>query len=133
MVASSGIIRKPGDLEALIGVEGHPNVNINPLLQPGENGSLHLMINFNEIEPGGCAEPHYHTECDVFDHVHYVISGDLVASVAGKEQRVGPNTLIYCRSDEIHSIKNVGSDTAKVLLISGLSIGGTGGKLVFPK
>jgi len=130
MVASNGLIRKPGDLEVLTSVEGHHKFNINPLLQPGENGSLHLMVNFNEIAPGGSAEPHYHTDCEVFDHVHYIISGDLIVSIAGKEQRVGPETLIYCRSDEVHSIRNVGSDTAKVLLISGLSIGGTGGKLV---
>ncbi len=132
MVVSNGLVRNPGDLEARTGVEGHHKFTIYPLLQNNESGSLHLGVNYNEIEPGGSAEPHYHAECDVFDHVHYVLSGDLLVSIGGKEQRVGADTLIYCRSDEVHSIKNIGTDTARVLLISGMNVGGTGGKLVFP-
>jgi len=132
MAASNGLFRKPGDLGVRTGVEGHPNCVISPLLQTGETGSLYSAINLNVIAPGGATEPHYHMNCPVFDHSHYVISGDLIATIAGNEQKVGPGTLIYCRSDELHSIKNIGTTEAKVLLISALPAGGTGGKLVFP-
>jgi quercetin dioxygenase-like cupin family protein len=133
MTASKGLFRKPGDLGARTGVEGHPKVTVHPLLQSGEEGSLYLVINYNEIEPGGSSNPHYHKDCDVFDHVHYILSGDILASVDGREFKAGPDSLVYCRSDELHSFKNVGSETARVLLISGLNVGGTGGKLVFPE
>lgn len=131
MSATNGLFRKPGDAGTRTGVEGHPGCVIYPLVQTGPNGSLYTAINLNVIAPGGSTEPHYHANCPLFDHSHYVITGDLLASVAGKEQRVGPGTLIYCRSDELHSIKNVGTEEAKVLLISALPEGGTGGKLVF--
>ena len=133
MTASEGLFRRYGDLGVRTSVEGHPGVTIYPLLQSGEEGSLHLVINYNEIEPGGSTNPHYHTECEVFDHAHYILSGDIIAVVEGREFKAGPDNLVYCRSDELHSFKNVGTDTARLLLISGLNVGGTGGKLVFPK
>ena len=132
MVASNCIISKAADIEAVTGIEGHPDVTVYPLLRAAE-GSLQLTVALDDIEPGGGIDPHFHKDCAVFDHAYYVISGDILVSVGGQEQRVGADTLIYHPSSEIHSIKNVGSDTAKVLLINAIAQEETRGTPVYLK
>lgn len=134
MAASNGIISKIADLEAITRLEGHHKLTAYRLLKAGEKGSLHLMVSLDVLEPGGSTDAHYHTDGDIFDHAFYVISGDLIISVAGKEQKVGADTLIYCRSNQTHSMTNVGTGKAKVLAISA-SAAGTDmpGKMVYPK
>ena len=133
MTASSGILRKVGDLGVRTDIPGHPNCNIHPLLNLEDTGSFRLSVNLNRIDPGGRVEPHYHENCLTFTHTQYVISGDLIASVAGKEVRVGPGSVIYSHSDEVHGIKNVGNDIAEIVQVSVYPEGNAHGKLVFPK
>ena len=131
MGANKGLIIKVADQKAKTAIKGHPKTSAYGLIRPGEEGSLRLGIRLNEIEPGGSAELHYHTDCDPYDHAFYVISGDLLVTISGKEHRVGADTLIYYRSDAIHSMTNVGRHKAKVLVLSAFAIGGTRGNAVY--
>jgi mannose-6-phosphate isomerase-like protein (cupin superfamily) len=69
----------------------------------------------------------------VFDHVYYVISGQIRATVGDIERTVGADTFIYCPSNMRHSLLNVGQDTAKVLRISGSGKGDKMGDAVYSK
>lgn len=123
MAINKNIINEVANLESIIGFEGHTKVAAYRLLEAGGKNSMHLSVSLDEIEPGGSTSPHYHTDCDPFDHAFYVISGDLVISIAGQEQKVDANTLVYCRSDQVHSMINVGPRKAKVLVISASAAG----------
>ena len=130
MEKTSCIVSKISDVKAITGEEGHPDIAAYPLLQVGEKGSLYLNMRLDVLEPGGGTEPHYHTDCDVFDHAFYVISGDVVMSIGGKEFSVGPDTLVYCHSSEVHAMRNVGTDKAKVLAMAAAPGGKAHGRLV---
>ena len=134
MVAINGLIKSKTDIkEAITDLEGHSKLTAYELLRPGENGSMHLRVVLDEVEPGGGIAPHFHELVPVCDHAYYVISGDIMVSLAGREERVGPDTLIYCPTNVIHSIRNIGESSAKLLRIGAAASGETGGRSVFVK
>ena len=133
MVASKGLISKAKDKEAITDMKGHSGLIAYELIRPGENGSMHLRMVLDEFEPGGGIEPHFHELTPVCDHAYYVISGDIMVSLAGREERVGSDTLIYCPTNVIHSIRNIGESSAKLLRIGAAASGETRGRSVFVK
>ena len=87
----------------------------------GKELSKHLMLGLDKFPPGGGIAEHSHeysAEMPIFDHVYYVISGRIRATVGDVEKTVGADSLIYCPSNIKHSILNVGKTTAKVLRIA---------------
>ena len=133
MVASDGLISKARDKEALTDLEGHSKLIAYELIRPEEDGSMHLRVVLDEVEPGGEIEPHFHDLTPVCDHAYYVISGEIVASLAGREEKVGPDTLIYCPTNVVHSLRNAGKSPAKLLRIGAAASAETGGRSVFVK
>ena len=133
MVAINGLIIKAADKKAMTDMKGHSKMTACELIRPEENGSMHLRMLLDEIEPGGEIAPHFHELIPVCDHAYYVISGEVIASLSGREERVGPDTLIYCPTNVIHSIRNVGDGPAKLLRIGAAASGETGGRSVFVK
>ena len=131
MIASNGFIRKLTGTEERLGIEGHPNLTAFTFVKPGEEGSLHTGVTLDFVEPEGGVNYHYHTDCDKFDHIFYVISGQIQVKLGDEEEIVGSDTIIYCRSDIPHSIKNVGKEQSKVLRIAAASNGDIRGKLVY--
>ena len=99
---------------------------------PGTEPSMHIKFSLDKVFPGGGVEEHYH-EPPVIDHIYYVISGRIRATVGDLEKVVGADTLIYCPSSVKHSITNVGKRVAKVISIDGSGIGERGGKVVYSK
>jgi mannose-6-phosphate isomerase-like protein (cupin superfamily) len=99
---------------------------------PGTEPSMHIKFSLDKVFPGGGVEEHYH-EPPVIDHIYYVISGRIRATVGDLDKVVGADTLIYCPSSVKHSITNVGKRVAKVISIDGSGIGERGGKVVYSK
>jgi len=99
---------------------------------PGTEPSKHIKFNLDIVSPGGGVEEHYH-EPPVVDHIYYVISGRILATVGDVKKIVGADTLIYCPSSVKHSITNVGKRIAKVISIDGAAEGVKNGKLVYSK
>ncbi|MBI4188069.1 MAG: cupin domain-containing protein [Chloroflexi bacterium] len=133
MVAINGLISKAKDKKAITDLEGHSGLAAYELIRPEEKGSLHLRVVLDEIEPGGAIDPHFHELIPVCDHAYYVISGEIAASLSGKEEIVGPDTLIYCPTNVVHALRNVGKSKAKLLRIGAAATGETGGRSVFVK
>ncbi|MFC2066958.1 cupin domain-containing protein [Chloroflexota bacterium] len=130
MAATNGFIIKLSDIKEGHTSAGHHNLIAFPFMKPGEEGSLHTGITLDFIEPGGSIDSHYHTDCDVFDHIFYVISGQIQVKLGDKEEIAGPDTVIYCPSNVAHSIKNVGKEQSKVLRIGAAANGDIVGKPV---
>ena len=125
------------------GAEGHPGNQGYSYLRPataavkvGKEPSMHISLGLNKIQPGGGIEEHYHeydTEMPIFDHLYYVISGRIRATIGDREKIVGADSLIYCPSNIRHSITNVGKRTAKILRIKGSGEGEKTGTVVYTK
>lgn len=126
------LISKAEDKEPITDMKGHYGIKAWDIIRPGENGSMCLLMLLDEFETGGGIEPHFH-EIAPCDHAYYVISGEILATVGDKEEIVGPDTLIYCTTDVIHSLKNVGQTPAKLLRIGAAADGVSSGKSVFIK
>ena len=136
MEKNKGFILPLAEVEHGHKVEGHHGMQSHGFLRPVvaptnpkapppsivRETSKHIMLTLNTIEPGGGIEEHYHeynAEMPIFDHVYYVISGQIRATVGDIEKIVGADTLIYCPSNVRHSITNVGKGLAKMLRITG--------------
>jgi len=101
-------------------------------LVPGTVASKHIKFNLDILSPGGGVEEHYH-EPPVVDHVYYVISGRIRATVGNITQTVGADTMIYCPSSTRHAITNIGKGKAKVISIDASAEGVRGGSLVYSR
>jgi mannose-6-phosphate isomerase-like protein (cupin superfamily) len=99
---------------------------------PGAEPSTYIKLSMNKVFAGGGVEEHYH-EPPIVDHVYYVISGRILATVGDQKQVVGADTLIYCPSSVRHSITNVGKTVAKVISIDASAKGVRGGAVVYSK
>jgi mannose-6-phosphate isomerase-like protein (cupin superfamily) len=131
-MAAKALISKASDKKPL-DLVGHSGMNALEIIRPGKDGSLFLRMVLDEVEPGGKIEPHYHILEPPADHGYYVISGQIKARVGDKEEVVGPDTLIYCQTDVVHSIENVGKTPAKLIRLGAAASGDSSGKSVFLK
>jgi mannose-6-phosphate isomerase-like protein (cupin superfamily) len=103
-------------------------------LQPGH--SIHTSITLEKMQPGGSLDEHYNeynTRLQVYDHLFYVLSGRMRATIGDIEKTVGADTLIYCPSNVRHSLSNVGKRIAKYLTIRGAAEGAKMGGPVYLK
>jgi len=123
--------------------EGHPKNEGYTFLRPitqtarvGKEPSMHIDLGLNKLKPGGGIEEHYHEYNDnmpIFDHVYYIISGRILATIGDTQRIVGANTLVYCPSNIRHSITDVGNGNAKLLRMSGSGMGEMMGEAVYSK
>ncbi len=131
-MASKGLFSKASDKKPL-DLVGHAGMTALEIIRPGKEGSLYLRLVLDIMEPGGKIEPHYHILEPPADHGYYVISGTIKARVGDKEEIVGDDSLIYCQTDVIHSIENIGKTPARLLRLGAAANGDSSGKSVFLK
>jgi quercetin dioxygenase-like cupin family protein len=128
-MAIKGLISKASDRLPL-GLKGHSGMKIFEIISPKPDGSMHLNIMLDEVAPGGKIDLHNHELTPPCDHAYYVISGEILARVGDKKEIVGSDALIYCMSNVVHSIENIGRTPAKLLRIGAAANGNTVGKVV---
>ncbi|MDP2952507.1 MAG: cupin domain-containing protein [Chloroflexota bacterium] len=131
-MATKGIIRELSEIKAVDGQVGHEAVHLHRLLKPDKAGPFYMSLTLDAMPPGAVVEPHYHTDCEVFDHAFYVASGKIAVRVGDEERVVGPDTVIWCPSNMTHSLKNVGKTKARVLRIGASGKGDFTCKTVYP-
>lgn len=67
-----------------------------------------------EWYPGFTVEPHFHK---VHAEVFYVIEGQVEWTVGGETHLMGPGSLVYIPPDTVHSVKVVGDQKYRGLMI----------------
>jgi quercetin dioxygenase-like cupin family protein len=132
-MATRGLFSKASEITPRDDLKGHIGLKAYDLVNPGPNGSIQLKVILDEIVPGGKIESHYHRMTPVQDHAYYVISGEILATIGSRTEKVGPDTLLYFPSDEVHEIVNVGQSVAKVLLIGTSRSDGSGPGAVYTR
>lgn len=71
-------------------------------------------LKLSAVGPGLATHPpHQHNEDEFF----FVLEGTAEFYLNGKTKKVGPYTTLYCPSQSLHGIKNVGETELKYLVI----------------
>jgi quercetin dioxygenase-like cupin family protein len=65
-------------------------------------GSAHQEIAVDDLAPGGGIDPHAHA----YETTLYVLDGDLVATVAGSEERLAADDVLYVDAGVVHALEN---------------------------
>jgi mannose-6-phosphate isomerase-like protein (cupin superfamily) len=73
-----------------------------------------LALHISSLPAGRSPHPPHRHE---HEEMMLVEEGTLEATVEGKSSRVGPGSVIYVNSQELHGLKNVGNDTAHYFVV----------------
>ena len=127
------VIDEKGQIQTIKSEEKSKLLQFYPLLRPTAEftklqpaPSMYTSVTLGKMQPGGSIYAHYHmhnSEMPIYDHVFYVISGRMRVAIGDVEKTVGADTLIYCQSNMIHSLRNIGKGVAKYLTIRGTAEG----------
>jgi len=85
--------------------------------RPGETvaAKSDYTVVYNELEPTDRIGPHR----DHVDELLFVLAGTVEASVGDETATVGTGTLTVISAETTHSVRNVGSETARMVGIFG--------------
>lgn len=127
----AGYIRAISAITPRTNVTGHPRMQIYPLARPNES-SRWLLVALNDIRQGGGIDIHYHEDMDA-DHAYYVIDGEVTAWIGEETFEVGPHSLMFFPSGELHGFKVTSPDGARILRLGAAPDGIATGNSVWVK
>lgn len=115
--ARTSLLRPPG-AGATLNVLGATHIYKATAEETGGSFSLWEGV----FPPGAGAPPHTHTR---EDEAFYVLSGELMIEAEGEPtpQCLGPGGFFFGARDRRHAVRNVGSEPARVLILSAPSVG----------
>ncbi len=83
------------------------------LITGADTGSAFFMAEVSVV-PGGGPPPHVHAR---EDETFYIQQGTLAVQVGDKSLHVSAGDFVHLPRGVVHSFKNIGDETAKVLLV----------------
>ena|ERR1035438_3448242 len=101
------VIMRPEDAEAIrpFGID-------MKVMMGGEHTAGTFSAIVGEIKPGEGPPPHLHRDREEF---FFVLEGSYSLGVNGNESTIGPGTMVFVPRGTVHTFKNVGSTTGKIL------------------
>ncbi len=67
------------------------------------------------MPPGGMPHPaHRHVHEEMF----FIRSGTMEVNIEGRATRLGPGGVAYIASNELHGVRNVGTNTAEYFVLA---------------
>jgi quercetin dioxygenase-like cupin family protein len=93
---------------------GGPGDRVTFLITGAETGGAFFMFEASVI-PGGGPPPHIHAR---EDESFYVLQGTLAAQVGEKALKVSSGDFVHMPRGVMHTFKNVGQETAKLLFVA---------------
>ena len=77
------------------------------------DGAPNFAMRVIEFESGAVFEPHQHP----YEHEIFVLDGDGVVQVAGKQTPMKPGRVIYVPPNEIHGYENTGNGVLRFICV----------------
>jgi quercetin dioxygenase-like cupin family protein len=78
-----------------------------------DDGAPHFAMRHFEIEPNGTTPLHHHAG----EQVMFVLEGEGVANISGKETVIGPGTAVFVPEHEPHCFMNKGDVPFRFLCV----------------
>ena len=92
------------------------NSEIRPLIDRTTSPITQCSL-AEELLPPGCAvTPHHHRN---LEEIYYIVSGSGLMTVGENSREVGAGDAIYIPRGHKHSLKNIGSEPIKLILVCG--------------
>jgi len=86
-----------------------------PVLDGLTHEGCRLEIHESELAPGAMPHPpHHHSHEEMF----LVRQGTLEVTISGKTSKVGPGSLAYISSNDVHGIRNEGEGHAQYFVLA---------------
>jgi quercetin dioxygenase-like cupin family protein len=108
-----GYITHIGDLPFYV-PPGHSKTRNRRLLGPDSFGSNRVEVVLGEIEYGGQADPHTHSESE---QAFLVLEGSALVEIEGKSQIVGAGDFIYLPAGVRHRVETLKGPALKLLIL----------------
>jgi quercetin dioxygenase-like cupin family protein len=85
------------------------------LLSADRTPSDSLTLGVAELDPGEAREfrPHRHAQPEAY----YILSGEGIVSLAGRDHRVRPGSTVFVPGDTAHGARNTGSQVLRLLYV----------------
>ena len=93
---------------------GHSKTRNRRLLGPGSSGSNRIEVVLGEIEYGGQADPHTHSESE---QAFFVLEGRAHLEIEGESQTVGPGDFIYLPPGILHRVETMEGPPLRLLIL----------------
>ncbi len=77
-------------------------------------GARNVEVVLGVIDPGGQAEPHFHTD---IEQVIYLLEGRVVVEMRGEKEKMEPGDAVYFPPGERHPVDVLGDRPARLLVI----------------
>ncbi|MFC7393051.1 cupin domain-containing protein [Scopulibacillus cellulosilyticus] len=92
---------------------GHTGTFNKRLVGPVE-GIKGAEVIVGEMEPGGHADPHKHTD---LEQVMYILEGKMLIEMDGKQTELSKDQVVWIPKGVNHEVKNAGDSNLRFLLI----------------
>jgi len=77
-------------------------------------GARNVEVVLGIIDPGGQAEPHFHTD---IEQVIYLLEGRVEVGIRGEKEKMEPGDAVYFPPGEKHQVDVLGDQPARLLVI----------------
>ena len=77
-------------------------------------GARNVEVVLGIIDPGGQAEPHFHTD---IEQVFYLLEGRVEVEMRGEKEKMEPGDAVYFPPGERHQVDVLGDRPARLLVI----------------
>jgi len=77
-------------------------------------GARNVEVVLGIIDPGGQAEPHFHTD---IEQVIYLLEGRVEVEMRGEKEKMEPGDAVYFPPGEKHQVDVLGDQPARLLVI----------------
>ena len=96
----------------------NPDVRWWTLVSGDRKPSTALTVGIAEVDPGEPPEMrlHHHSPPEVY----YILSGEGIVHIDGKDHPVGPGATVFIPGDAWHAARNTGNEPLRLLYVFGV-------------
>ncbi len=81
-----------------------------PIFDGATHDGFHIALHATDLAPGAVPHPPHH---HVYEEIFLIREGTVVVTIAGRQSTLGPGSVAYVASGEVHGIRNEGSTHAQ--------------------
>jgi mannose-6-phosphate isomerase-like protein (cupin superfamily) len=97
-------------------IETRHGSEIRPLIDRTTSGITGCSLAEEILPPGHAVTPHHHRQ---IEEIYYIVEGRGVMTVGDEQQEVAAGDAVYVPRGQRHTLRNIGAEPIKLLLVCG--------------